>query len=174
MLSSFYIIVFFLDNMNIVPKIIIVAIVAVIGVGAISFAILESSTSSLDDILKNPSKSERAMQITDYVIAQYDADGQESFDRLLLQDKGEYLYGFVIDGRGIIIGHPNAEHLGEVSVVVTNGILSEDDIVELLESDGSSKWIEYQWENQLTGKVDEKTSFVKSHSGLLFGSGYYN
>ncbi len=164
--------------MKILPTIIIISvIIALVGT---YFAVTEmSKTEVLNDgnlveILENPSKSDRAIQITDYVIGQYDIDGQVSFDRLLLQDKGEYLYGFVIDAKGIIIGHPNSEHRGDVASIVIDDILTKDDILEMLESDDSTKWIDYQWENQLTGKMDNKTSFVKSHSGLIFGSGYYN
>ena len=164
--------------MKILPTIIIISvIIALVGT---YFAVTEMSKTevlnggNLVEILENSSKSDRAIQITDYVIGQYDIDGQVSFDRLLLQDKGEYLYGFVIDAKGIIIGHPNSEHRGDVASIVIDDILTKDDILEMLESDGSTKWIDYQWENQLTGKMDNKTSFVKSHSGLIFGSGYYN
>lgn len=83
-------------------------------------------------------------------------------------------YAFVIDyDTQKIVAHPNIERIGVDSFAIINASESTDSILENLEKN-EGHWIYYDFENPETGNIEPKTSWLRLHDGLIFGSGFYN
>jgi vacuolar-type H+-ATPase subunit E/Vma4 len=105
------------------------------------------------------------------VIDQYKANPDLTMEEL---DIGDSPYVFVADyDTEINLAHPDKSILGKVSPSFHDSNLSHDKIMSDLKDNGEV-WIEYQWTNYSTDKVEHKTSWMTLHDGKIFGSGYYS
>ncbi len=88
--------------------------------------------------------------------------------------KGE-LYVFVYDLEGKVLAHG-----GDVRRVGSNQFNGKDpdgkfyvkDRIELAKTKGKG-WQDYKFMNPQTSKVEEKTSYIELHEGMIFGCGVY-
>ncbi len=88
--------------------------------------------------------------------------------------KGE-LYVFVYDLEGKVLAHG-----GDVRRVGSNQLNGKDpdgkfyvkERIELAKSKGKG-WQDYKFMNPQTSKVEEKTSYIELHDGMIFGCGVY-
>lgn len=88
--------------------------------------------------------------------------------------KGE-LYVFVYDLEGKVLAHG-----GDVRRVGSNQLNGKDpdgkfyvkDRIELAKTKGKG-WQDYKFMNPQTSKVEEKTSYIELHEGMIFGCGVY-
>lgn len=89
-------------------------------------------------------------------------------------DKGE-LYIFVYDMKATVLAHPkNPKIIGKnlLDVPDSSGKLFRKDAVELAKTKGSG-WIDYQYLNPDTKKVEHKTSYIEKVDDIIIGCGTY-
>lgn len=89
-------------------------------------------------------------------------------------DKGE-LYIFVYDMKATVLAHPkNPKIVGKnlLDVPDSSGKLFRKDAVELAKTKGSG-WIDYQYLNPDTKKVEHKTSYIEKVDDIIIGCGTY-
>lgn len=135
----------------------------------------EKLTSAQNQLSEN---YQNAQMLVNIVIKNYDKNDQEieSLENMLgfNIDTGNEKYVFVYDmGTKNIVAHPNPDLIGQN--VFEDLITVIDPVSQIhseLSSDGESI-MRYQWMNPDTLKEEIKTSYLKLHDGLVFGSGYF-
>ena len=136
----------------------------------------EKLTSDQD---KNSENYQNAQMIVNVVIEIYDKNNQEieSLDNMLGFNINSVnkKYVFVYDEETKnIVAHPNPDLIGQnVFEELINSIDPVSQIHSELSGDGESI-MRYQWMNPDTLKEEIKTSYLKLHDGLVFGSGYFD
>jgi signal transduction histidine kinase len=55
----------------------------------------------------------------------------------------------------------------------TDGKLFRKEIIELGKSKAEGGWVDYKYKNPASGKIEQKTSFVKKGGDLIFVCGIY-
>ncbi len=115
--------------------------------------------------------------VVDVMIENYDKGGNElsALDKKLgFKIAGVGLrYGFVIDENSEIVAHFNPIRVGLESYAMANSAESKQQIFSTLDKEGQI-WIHYSFINPESDKLEPKTSLLKMHDGLIFGSGFYN
>ena len=114
-------------------------------------------------------------------VALYDEKGAEAaFDRFTRRPGSEFrradLYIFVIkaDKGGSILAHaatPSLVGSDAVTLLDPNGLNIGRAILDKATAQGA--WVDYGWEDPLSGKVVPKSSWVVRHKGHIFGCGIY-
>lgn len=85
------------------------------------------------------------------------------------------LYVFAYDLNGVIVAHPrNAKLVGKnmLEVPDVDGKLFRKEIVEVARTKGTG-WVDYKYKNAETGKVEEKTTWVRKVGNLVLCCGVY-
>ena len=117
------------------------------------------------------------IKVVDIMIENYDNGGKElsALDKKLgFKITGLGLrYGFVIDENSEIVAHFNPIRVGLESYAMANSAESKQQIFSTLDKEGQI-WIHYSFINPESDKLEPKTSLLKMHDGLIFGSGFYN
>lgn len=88
--------------------------------------------------------------------------------------KGE-LYVFVYDDKATVLAHPiNPKLIGRNTYDLPDaaGKYYRRDIVQLAKTKGSG-WVDYEYKNPETGKVEQKTSFILAVDDLILVAGIY-
>ncbi|HJV21174.1 MAG TPA: cache domain-containing protein [Holophagaceae bacterium] len=105
--------------------------------------------------------------------------GREAALKEVSNPKGQFrkgeLYVFVYDLEGKVLAHG-----GDVRRVGSNQLSGKDpagkfyvkERIELAKTKGKG-WQDYKFMNPLTSKVEEKTSYIELHDGMIFGCGVY-
>ena len=80
------------------------------------------------------------------------------------------LYVFVFDGDGTIVSHGVDESLIGVDATQLADVDGKKFVQEML-SDASmdGTWVDYKWEDPMTGEIEPKSSWVVLHDGYVFG-----
>jgi cytochrome c len=88
--------------------------------------------------------------------------------------RGE-LYVFVYDDKATILAHPiNAKLIGRNTFDLPDagGKFYRKEIVELAKSKGQG-WVDYKYKNPVSGKVEDKVSFVLASQDVILVAGVY-
>jgi signal transduction histidine kinase len=89
-------------------------------------------------------------------------------------NKGE-LYVFVYDLKGTLIAdpvNPNLVGQNNLSKPDAEGKLFRKEFVDVATQKGSG-WVEYKYNNPVSGKVEPKASFVKKQDDIIIIAGVY-
>ncbi|HJV21180.1 MAG TPA: cache domain-containing protein [Holophagaceae bacterium] len=107
------------------------------------------------------------------------AKGKDAALKEVSNPKGQFrkgeLYVFVYDLEGKVLAHG-----GDVRRVGSNQLNGKDpdgkfyvkDRIELAKAKGKG-WQDYKFTNPQTSKVEQKTSYIELHEGMIFGCGVY-
>jgi len=128
-----------------------------------------------------PAKSEKNRAV-DMVKAAAELVGKVGPEKALLEIgradgpfvEGE-LYVFAYDMSGVIVAHPrNAKLVGKnmLDVPDVDGKLFRKEIIEVARTKGTG-WVDYKYKNAETGKVEEKTTWVRKVGNLVLCCGVY-
>ena len=86
------------------------------------------------------------------------------------------LYLFVIDAAdGLLVAnalHPDQVGTDVLGLKDVDGTPFGRNILEQATTHGA--WVDYKYENPMTGQVEPKSSWVVLHDGYVFGCGIYN
>ena len=116
-------------------------------------------------------------------IALFDKVGMKAaFDRFNNRPGADFkkgdLYMFVVDkaDRNVlrIVAHVHDRSLigtNAVAIIDPNGLNVGQAVLAKATTNGA--WVDYRWEDPLTGKVAPKSSWVVLHNGYIFGCGIY-
>lgn len=88
--------------------------------------------------------------------------------------KGE-LYVFVYDDKATILAHPvNPKLVGRNTFDLPDagGKFYRKDIVEMAKTKGTG-WVDYKYKNPVSGKVEDKTSFLLMAQDVILVAGVY-
>jgi signal transduction histidine kinase len=107
------------------------------------------------------------------------ANGKEKALEVFTDRNGEFvrgeLYIFAYDFDGKVLAHGgNAALVGQnlIDMKDPNGVMVIQELRKIAEGDGG--WLEYMWENPLTGKIEPKVGYVvRVDDNWWLGSGFY-
>jgi signal transduction histidine kinase len=107
------------------------------------------------------------------------ANGQEKLLQAVNTKDGEFhkgeLYVFVYDQTATILAHPvNAKLVGRNTLEQPDvaGKFYRKDIIEIAKTKGKG-WVDYKYKNPVSGKVEDKTSFVMAADAVILVAGVY-
>ena len=82
-------------------------------------------------------------------------------------------YVFIVDGDGSFLSQPvNPDLLGEEIEGMTD-MTGYNFGADIVAATSEGRWIDYMFMHPVTGRQDQKHSWVVRHDGLIFGSGWY-
>ena len=88
-----------------------------------------------------------------------------------------FFYLFLMDENDIYLAHPIREDLRGTDIKEVTGKDFAGNYYELgkdiAKADENGVWVEYLWENPLSGQDEAKTTWAIRYKGLIFASGYY-
>ena len=121
---------------------------------------------------------QNAQYMVEQAIADYNTHSVQAFSNFNSDSKyhdGE-LYVFVIRmSDDVFVAHgTNHDLIGtkDTDIFDTDGINLGDLLSDSVTPEGV--WVTYSWENPVDNKVEQKTSWIKSFDGYLFGVGVYS
>lgn len=172
--------------MNKAIQVIIVGVIVAISITSIALLSVNDDNSTNDsdvstpqDLINNETKNyQNAQMLVNVVIKNYDKNNQDiepilnQLDFYINSVNKKYVFVYDMDTKNMV-GHPNSDLIGKnvfeeliVSLVPLSQIDSE------LNNNGESI-MKYEWTNPETDTMQVKTSYLKLHDGLVFGSGYF-
>ncbi len=123
----------------------------------------------------------QAVAVVDAVAAYYDANGKDATVAELSKPVAESafkefapLYAFAYDTNYTMIAHFKTKLIGRSyeKLPDVKGKLFRKDIVDTAVSKGEG-WVDYWYKNPATGKLAEKTSYVKKVGDIIVACGIY-
>lgn len=172
--------------MNKAIQVIIVGVIVAISITSIALLSVNDDNSTNDsdvstpqDLINNETKNyQNAQMLVNVVIKNYDKNNQDiepilnQLDFYINSVNKKYVFVYDMDTKNMV-GHPNSDLIGKnvfeeliVSLIPLSQIDSE------LNNNGESI-MKYEWTNPETDTMQVKTSYLKLHDGLVFGSGYF-
>lgn len=136
---------------------------------ALAFSTFASSPQRSDAVKLVDSAAKRLLQVGPHAALAEFSDGNGRFA------KGE-LYLFVYDLYGRLLAHPgNHKLLGKnmIDVPDVEGKPFRREIVSIARLKGEG-WVNYKYRNPVTGKVEDKTTWVRRVGDLVLCSGVYH
>ena len=125
------------------------------------------------------SSADEAKELVEKAAAYVQANGKEKAVKEFNNLKGQFnkgdLFIFAWDLNGISIANPyNQKQLGMnmMEVPDVDGKFFAREGVELVKKNGAG-WIDYKWKNYTTGKVDQKTSYLKKAGDIIVACGIF-
>ena len=89
---------------------------------------------------------------------------------------GSDLYIMVYDLQGVCLaignGQPNVVGVNRLEVKDPNGKFIVKEFIQLAKAKGSG-WVDYAYLNPTTKKVQDKTTYIEFHDGMIIGCGTY-
>jgi cytochrome c len=120
-----------------------------------------------------------AEAIVGKAVAFVEANGKEKLVAEVNKKDGQFnqgeLYVFVYDLNGTLIADPvNPALVGQNNLAKPDaeGKLFRKEFVSVAKAQGSG-WVEYKYNNPVSGKVEPKASFVKKHGDVIIIAGVY-
>jgi signal transduction histidine kinase len=121
-----------------------------------------------------------AIAMTERGAALVKAKGKEELMKLITTKDPEFVQGALyIDMRdvktGIVLAHPyNPSIVGKdlTDVPDANGKKYRREIIELAAAKGKG-WVDYQYKNPTTGKIEPKTTYILLVDGVVLEAGLY-
>lgn len=179
--------------MNKAIQVIIVGVIVAISITSIALLSVNDDNSTNEtkqskdypkELIKNAQEDENnkdyqnAQMLVNVVIKNYDKNNQDiepilnQLDFYINSVNKKYVFVYDMDTKNMV-GHPNSDLIGKnvfeeliVSLIPLSQIDSE------LNNNGESI-MKYEWTNPETDTMQVKTSYLKLHDGLVFGSGYF-
>jgi len=121
--------------------------------------------------------ADEAQAMVAKAIAAYDAQGTAAFAAMnppSTEFRDRDLYVFVIGpDNSVVVNGQDASRLGSdlAQVVDSTGKAFGQEMIEKANEQGV--WVDYVWRDPLTGKDDQKSSWIVRHDGYIFGCGIY-
>jgi cytochrome c len=152
-----------------VRTIVLSLIVAITGIGTTAIA-AERAT------------AEEAIALVKKGIAFYRENGKEKALAAFSDPKGAFvkneLYFFVYgtNGDGIVLAHgQNQKMIGRhlIDMKDNDGILMIREATKIANSSEGKGWLNYNWPNSVTGKVEAKRSYIERIDDIWIGCGIY-
>ena len=111
-------------------------------------------------------------------IAFVKANGKEKALAEFSNPKGQFvkgeLYMYVADQKGTVIAHgTNARLIGK-NMYDLKDASGKPFIQEILKAPKSGGWVEYQWTNPVSRKIEHKITYVESAGDMVLICGIYN
>jgi len=123
---------------------------------------------------------EEAKAMVESAIAFMKANGKEKTLAELNNPKGKFVKGEVYVNAhnldGTMLAHPiNPKLVGTnlLEVPDPDGKFFRKDVMETGKTKPAGGWVDYKYKNPATGKIEQKTSFVKKGGDLIFVCGIY-
>jgi signal transduction histidine kinase len=141
---------------------------------AIAFAVI-----SLPVLAADPTEKD-AIAMAEKGAAFIKANGQEAFIKKITAKDPEYLQGSLyVDIRdiktGIVLAHPvNPSIVGKdlTDIPDASGKKYRREIIELAAKKGHG-WVDYQYKNPTTGKIEPKTTYILRVGDVVLEAGIY-
>lgn len=125
------------------------------------------------------SNANEAKEMVEKAAAYYQANGKEKALKEFNNPKGQFvkgeLYVFVYDMGGTIIAHPVNQKLVGVNSLETpdvDGKMWRKEGMDLVKKSGAG-WVDYKYKNPQSGKIEQKTSYLKKTGDIVLGCGAY-
>ncbi len=124
-------------------------------------------------------ETDEAKGLVEKAVVYYQANGKEKALKEFSTPgnqfvKGE-LYVFVYDMTGTIIAHPINQKLVGMNVLETpdvDGKFFRKEIIELAKKGGTG-WVDYKYKNAKSGKIEQKTTYLKKAGENVICCGAY-
>src|SRR5690242_18518637 len=123
--------------------------------------------------------ADEAKAMAEKAAAQLATEGKEKAYVVFDNPSGPYvdrdLYVFVIDATGTVVAHPvNKALIGKsiINLKDASGRAFVQEMLDVVNTKGEG-WVDYNWVNPTTKKVEPKSSFVKKVGDVLVGVGIY-
>jgi len=141
-------------------------------------------TVALGTVMLAPSQTwageqDKAVKMVHDAIAHFQKAGKDKAFAEITNKKGRFhdgeLYVFVYDMSGNVVAH------GQDATLIGKNLLDTADAggkyfvkerIALVKEKGEG-WQDYKFKNPVSGKIEDKTSFVKKHDTYIFGCGVY-
>jgi cytochrome c len=146
---------------------------------SIAFAILLLAGSQLAANAASNGTADEAKAMVDKAAQLLASEGSDKAFPIFDDPKGPFvdrdLYVFVLNFDGVTVAHgANKALIGKslLNIKDANGKAFIQDIIAVSKDKGEG-WVDYQWPNPTTKKVETKSSFVKKVGDLIVGVGIY-
>ena len=113
--------------------------------------------------------------VIDDTIQLYENQGEAALEIINSMESTLPLYPFILDpAAGDVAAHGSFADRAELeSIILSDGAdRPTSEIITALDERGST-WIEYEFINPGTGRLEHKFTMLTAHEGYIFGSGYY-
>ncbi len=125
------------------------------------------------------SNSDEAKAMVEKAAAYYQANGKEKALKEFNNPKGPFvkgdLYVFAYDMSGTIIAHPVNPKLVGINTLETpdvDGKMWRKEGMEMVKKSGAA-WVDYKFKNPVSGKIEQKTTYLKKVGDSVLGCGAY-
>jgi cytochrome c len=125
------------------------------------------------------SNVDEAKEMVDKAAAYYQSNGKEKAIKELNSSKGQFvkgdLYVFAWDMNGTSIAHPvNPKQIGVnvLEIPDVDGKFFRKEGMEQVKKNGTA-WVDYKFKNPQSGKVEQKTTYLKKVGDIVVGCGAY-
>ncbi|MDP1991457.1 MAG: cache domain-containing protein [Syntrophales bacterium] len=125
------------------------------------------------------SEADEAKAMVEKAVANYDANGKEKALKEFNTPNNQFvkgeLYVFAYDISGTIIAHPINQKLVGMNVLNTpdvDGKYYRKEIIELAKKSGNG-WVDYKYKNPKSGKIEQKTTYLKKAGDIVICCGAY-
>lgn len=126
-----------------------------------------------------PTEKEKAVQLVQKAADAATKSGEAAALAQVSKADGPFvdgeLYVFAYDLNGVIVAHPkNPKLVGKnmLEVPDVDGKMFRKEIVEVAKSKGTG-WVDYKYKNPETGKVEEKTTWLRKVGNIVLCCGVY-
>ena len=123
---------------------------------------------------------DEAKAMVESAIAFMKANGKEKTIAEINNPKGKFVKGEIyvnVHGLdGTMLAHPiNQKLVGKnlLEVPDPDGKFFRKDVMETAKTKPAGGWVDYKYKNPTSGKIEQKTSFVKKADDLVFVCGIY-
>lgn len=125
------------------------------------------------------SNADEAKAMVEKAAAYFQANGKEKALKEFNNPKGPFvkgeLYIFTYDMNGTMIAHPINPKLLGINLLETpdvDGKLYRKEIIELAKKSGTG-WVDYKYKNPQSGKIEQKTTYLKKAGDTVICCGAY-
>jgi hypothetical protein len=146
---------------------------------SIAFAILILVGSQLAALAASNGTPDEAQAMVDKAVKLLAAEGSDKAFQAFDDPNGGFvdrdLYVFVINPEGVTVAHGANKALIGKSLLNLKDANGKAFIQEMLAlgKDKGEGWVDYQWPNPTTKKVEPKSSYIKKVGDLIVGVGIY-
>jgi cytochrome c len=123
--------------------------------------------------------ADEAKVLVEKAVTYCQANGKEACLKEFNNMKGQFvkgeLYIFAYDMNGVVIANPANQKLVGVNALEipdVDGKLFRKEGIALAKKNGSG-WTDYKYKNPVTGKVEQKTSYLVKTGDIVVGCGIY-
>lgn len=123
--------------------------------------------------------ADEALALVKQAVALYKSDGRDKAFAAFQDPKGAFqvkdLYVFVQDVKGNLLSHGKNPGLIGKDLSHLKDANGKEFVQEMmtLAAAGKSGWVDYQWVNPATKKIQAKSSYIEPVDGLFIGAGIY-